>query len=204
MMTATLTNPTRRMVLGGITALAATTAAAPVWALNDSQAKSLVGNLVADVNKVIGSGKSEAAMIRDFEKIFDRYGNVPFIARSALGPKSRELSKSELNTYVDAFSGYMSTKYGKRFREFIGGKIEVKGARASGKFFEVDTTAFLRGEDPFALTFVIAERSGQRRFVNMYIEGVNVLASERVEINALLDRNGGSVSKLISELKRLS
>nr|WP_147126845.1 ABC transporter substrate-binding protein [Shimia ponticola] len=201
-MTPILNNLSRRTVLGGLGASLAVLAT-PVLALTDAQARSLVNGLVNDVNRVIASGKSEGAMIRDFKGIFGRYGNVPFIAQSALGPKSRELSNSERSAYVDAFADYMSRKYGKRFREFIGGRIEVQGARPAGRFFEVDTVAFLRGENPFALTFVVAERGGERRFVNMYIEGVNVLASERVEIGALLDRNGGQVSGLINDLKRL-
>ena len=202
MMTRISTKLTRRTALAGL-ASAAAMIALPVQALTNNQAKSLVDGLVGDVNRVIASGKSEGAMIRDFKGIFGRYGNVPFIAQSALGPKSRELSSSQRSAYVDAFADYMSRKYGKRFREFVGGRIEVQGARPAGKFFEVDTVAFLRGENPFALTFVVAERGGDRRFVNMYIEGVNVLASERVEINALLDRNGGDVARLIADLKTL-
>lgn len=201
-MTPILNNVSRRTVLSGLGASLAVLAT-PALALTDAQARSLVNGLVNDVNSVIASGKSEGAMIRDFKGIFGRYGNVPFIAQSALGPKSRELSNSERRAYVDAFADYMSRKYGKRFREFIGGRIEVQGARPAGRFYEVDTVAFLRGENPFALTFVVAERGGDRRFVNMYIEGVNVLASERVEIGALLDRNGGQVSGLINDLKRL-
>ena len=193
-----LIKPTRRVVLAGLAALAAT----PAAALTDGQAKSLVDALVADVNAVIASGKSESAMIADFKVIFGRYGNVPFIARSALGATSRTTPDRELNAYIDAFAGYMSRKYGKRFREFIGGRIEVQGARPSGRFFDVQTTAYLQGESPFSLTFVVAENGGERRFINMFIEGVNVLASERNEIGVLLDRNGGSVAALTEDIKR--
>ena len=141
-------------------------------------------------------------MIGDFTRIFGRYGDVPAIARSALGPTARSLSTSELSSYTQAFQGYIGRKYGKRFREFIGGRIEVNGARQAGRFYEVSTTAFLRGENPFELTFIVSDRSGQDRFVNMLIEGVNLLATERVEITALLDRNRGNVNGLIDDLKR--
>ena len=141
-------------------------------------------------------------MIGDFTRIFGRYGDVPAIARSALGPTARSLSSSELSSYTQAFQGYIGRKYGKRFREFIGGRIEVNGARQAGRFYEVSTTAFLRGESPFEVTFIVSDRSGQDRFFNMFIEGVNLLATERVEITALLDRNRGNVGGLINDLQR--
>ncbi|MEL6689796.1 MAG: ABC transporter substrate-binding protein [Pseudomonadota bacterium] len=194
----TLNNLSRRGFLGGLAALAAT----PALSLTSREAERLVSGLVGDINAAIGSGKSEAAMIGDFTRIFGRYGDVPAIARSALGPTARSLSSSELSSYTQAFQGYIGRKYGKRFREFIGGRIEVNGARQAGRFYEVSTTAFLRGESPFEVTFIVSDRSGQDRFVNMLIEGVNLLATERVEITALLDRNRGNVGGLINDLQR--
>ena len=46
--------------------------------------------------------------------------------------------------FTKAFRGYISRKYGKRFREFIGGKIEVRGARPVKSFFEVKIDAMLQ------------------------------------------------------------
>ena len=38
----------------------------------------------------------------------------------------------------------------------------------------------------------------------MYIEGVNLLLTERTEVGALVDRNGGSIDGMISDLKKAS
>ena len=176
--------------------------ASPLAAFTTGEAEALVDRLVGDINAVIASGKSESAMIQDFEGIFARYGDVPAIARAALGPPARELSSAQLTEYTRAFQGYISRKYGRRFREFIGGRIQVNGARPAGRFFEVSTTAFLQGENPFEVTFVVSDRTGEDRFVNMLIEGVNMLATERVEVTALLDRNRGNISGLIEDLRR--
>ena len=202
MMTFISNRLSRRAVLLTGAAAFGVAVASPLAAFTTGEAEALVDRLVGDINAVIASGKSESAMIQDFEGIFARYGDVPAIARSALGPTARSLSSSQLSAYTDAFSGYISRKYGKRFREFIGGRIEVNGAKPAGNLFEVSTTAFLRGSSPFEVTFVVIERSGRQRFVNMLIEGVNMLASERVEVSAILDRNQGNVSGLINDLNR--
>ncbi|MEM6425524.1 MAG: ABC transporter substrate-binding protein, partial [Cyanobacteria bacterium P01_D01_bin.128] len=183
-MTTYLSNDlSRRGLLVGLAAIAAS----PAWATTVAGARDLVSDLVNDISRIVASGQSDAAILREFETVFRTYGDVPAIARSALGPTARSLSSSELNSYTSAFQGYMSRKYGKRFREFSGGRIEVNGAQQVGRFFEVSTTAFLRGTAPFDVTFVVSDRSGTDRFVNILIEGVNMLATERVEITALLD-----------------
>ena len=91
---------TRRGFLGAVSALALT-AALPrgAFALTDAQAKSLVDNVVRDINKVIASGKSLSSMIKDFERIFTKYADVPIIARSALGADARRASKSVSNRH---------------------------------------------------------------------------------------------------------
>ena len=64
----------------------------PSFALTEASARQLVDSLVAEINRVIASGKSESAMIRDFERIFVRYADVPIMARYALGVDGRRAS----------------------------------------------------------------------------------------------------------------
>ena len=189
-----------------LSAAAGAVAALPssVFALNDAQAKALIDKAVADINKVISSGKSLDRMIKDFEKIFVKYGDVSIIARSALGPDARGLSKSQLNSYTKAFQGYISRKYGKRFNEFVGGKVEVTGGRQVKSFYEVNAKVTLRGQKPFQVAFLVSDKSGKDKFFNMFIEGVNLLLTERTEIGAMLDHRKGNIDKLISDLKKLS
>ncbi|MBY6090677.1 MlaC/ttg2D family ABC transporter substrate-binding protein [Pseudooceanicola sp. 502str34] len=194
--------PSRRAVLAGLAGSAFALAAAPAFALTDAQAKSLVDGLVGEINKVIGSGASEAQMISQFERIFARYADVNVIARSTLGADARSFSNAQLAAFTDAFSGYISRKYGKRFREFIGGRIEVNEAKQVKTWTEVSATAYLRGEAPFEVKFFVSDRSGSNRFFDMVIEGVSMRLSERTEIGSMLDANGGDIGKLTAQLQR--
>lgn len=171
-------------------------------ALNTDQASRLIQGLVTEINNAINSGASDAQLYRTFEGIFAKYADVPIIAQSALGVTARSASASDLKAFTDAFSGYIARKYGKRFREFVGGRIEVKSAQAVKSFYEVKTTAFIKGEAPFEVVFLVSDKSGRDLFFNMYIEGVNMLATERTEIGAMLDRRGGDLGKLIEDIKK--
>lgn len=192
---------TRRGVLLGASALTMASAL-PAFALNEAGATKLINSVVDQINSVIASGKSEAAMIKEFETIFVRYSDVPTIARYTLGATARSASASDLNAFTAAFTGYISRKYGKRFREFAGGRLEVQQAKAVKSFYEVRTLAYLPSSAPFDVTFLVSDKSGKDLFFNMFIEGVNLLLTEREEVGAMLDRRGGNIGALIEDLKK--
>ena len=193
----------RRSMLIGMTATAGLlSSATPLFALTEAGATALVNSLVGEINGVIGSGKSESAMIRDFEKIFVRYADVPIMARYALGADGRGASNAQLRKFTKAFQGYISRKYGKRFREFIGGTVKVRSTRKIKSGYEIKTDVKLRGQSPFEVTFLVSGRSGKDLFFNMFIEGINLLLTERTEIGSMLDRSGGNVDQVTAELAK--
>ncbi|RPE63172.1 phospholipid transport system substrate-binding protein [Pacificibacter maritimus] len=192
---------TRRGFLTGATASLALIAGLPhaAFAFSSAQAETLITKTVSDINSIINSGKSESAMYRDFEKVLVTYADMPNIARSVLGPIARSTSAAQLNAFTSAFQGYISRKYGSRFREFIGGRIEVKKTQKINSIYDVSCTAILRGEAPFAISFIVADKTG--KFIDLNIEGISLLKSERAEIGALLDKAGGNVDTLTAGLK---
>ncbi|MGL5011681.1 MAG: MlaC/ttg2D family ABC transporter substrate-binding protein [Paracoccaceae bacterium] len=171
------------------------------FALNVDEARALIDQAIGEVNNTINSGRSETQMYGDFERIFQQYADVPTIARSALGPAARSASDGQMRDFTQAFQGYISRKYGRRFREFIGGRIEVTDARPIKSYFEVISVAYLQGESPFDLRWHVSDKSGQNLFFNIIIEGVNMLASERTEIGAMLDGQGGDIDALVAALQ---
>jgi len=190
-------NLTRRVF---IASAAAATLPLPALALSEAQAKALVDKLVAQINKVIASGKSEGAMIRDFEKIFVRYADTNIMARYALGADARSASAGQMKKFTRAFQGYISRKYGKRFREFIGGRVDVTGSRKIKSGYEIKSVVTLRGQSPFEVIFLVSDKSGKPLFFNMFIEGINLLLTERSEIGSLLDKRKGNLDQLTADL----
>lgn len=193
-------NLTRRFVLG-TAAAAAFTAPMPALALTDASAKALVNKVVDEINSVIASGSGLNGMIREFERIFTRYADVNIIAQSTLGADARRASAGQMRAYTEAFRGYVARKYGKRFNEFVGGRIEVKDVREVKSWHEVRSTVYLRGESPFEVRFLVSDRSGKDLFFDMVIEGISLRLSERTEIGSMLDRRNGDIDGLIADLK---
>ena len=190
----------RRVLLTGAAGAASLALPLPALAASISGSRSLVDRLVGEINQVIASGMSENQMYGRFETLFDQYSDVPTIALYCLGPAARTATDSQRQSFIRAFRVYIARKYGARFHDFIGGRVEVNDARQVNNYVEVITTAYLRGRDPFRVDFHVSDRSGRLAFFNIIIEGVNMLLSERTEIASMLDRRGGNIDALIADL----
>lgn len=188
---------TRRslLALAGAAALAR-----PAAAMTEAEAARLIGDVTGEITRIINSGQSEARMFSAFEAVFTRYSDLDTIARFTLGPPARSASAGDLRAYTQAFAGYLSRKYGRRFREFIGGSVTVTGTRPSQNGADVTTVANLRGQAPFEVVFRVSARSGRPLFYDLVIEGISLLKAEQTEIGAMLDRNRGSIPGLVATL----
>ncbi len=194
----------RRGLLGliGCASLAAVLPWRPAHALDADGARALIDRSLDEVYQVINSGQPGPQMYQQFEAIFARYADVDVIARSALGPAARQTDAGVFADYRQAFQGYIGRKYGARFREFIGSRIEVTGSRQLKSFYAVTSVAHLNGRAPLEVEWHVSDRSGQDLYFNIIIEGVNMLASERAEIGAMLARRQGDVAGLAADLRQ--
>ncbi len=193
----------RRFSALGLAAAATAALPIPAFALTQSQARQLVDRAVGDINAIISSGGSEDQMIRRFRTVFDDYAHTAAIAASALGVAGRSASNSQRSAFAEAFGTYLANKYGRRFREFQGGEITVQRTVPVNNYMEVQTVADLPGQSPFRVDFHVYDRPGRPVFFNLIVEGVNMLVSERQEIGAMLDRRGGDLDELISDLRAM-
>jgi phospholipid transport system substrate-binding protein len=190
---------TRRALLLGLAALAA--AGRPARAASTGEAEALVTQLAAELVQLIRSGRSEAQMYAGFEGILARYADMPAVAASVLGPPWRGASAAQKSRFVAAFQHYLSRRYGKQFREYRDARIAVAGSRDGGRAgVLVATRVVRRGQEDIAVDWQISDRSGSPRVVNLIIEGVSMLASERAQVGAMLDAQRGSIDGLIAQL----
>ncbi len=190
---------TRRSLLAALPLVALAPAAQAV--VSSAQAQQIVTALSDEIIRIVNSGTSESAAIREFERIFERYADVPTIARFSLGVAARDASRGQLSAFSDAFSGYVARKYGVRFKEFEGGSIEIGRTRQDRQVTIVEATARLPGESPIAVEFHLSDRGGSAKVFNLVLEGVNMLTTERAEITAMLDQEGGSIDALTRRLR---
>jgi phospholipid transport system substrate-binding protein len=192
----------RRAAVLGLAALGLCALARPAAADAAGQAQAFVAGLADELQGLVNSGRSESQMYGAFEGILARYGDMPVVAASVLGPPWRGASPAQKQAFVAAFQSYLARKYGRQFREYRNARIVVTGARDAGRAGVLVQTRVVRpGQEDIAVDWQISGRSGSLRAVNLIIEGVSMLANERAEVGALLDAQGGSLDGLIGQLR---
>lgn len=193
-------DPVRRALLGA----AALAAFAPVAAFAQAaaQATALVESLAADFIAALRSASSQAALTRDFAAMLGRYGDMPVVASSVLGPPWRSATPAQKQAFVPAFQTYLARKYGGQFKDYQNASVKVIKAQDGGsKGVLVSTQVTRPGREPIAVDWQVSDRSGAPKVVNLIIEGVSMLTNERTEIRAMLEAQGGSLDKLIAAMK---
>jgi len=199
----------RRRLLGGIAALALVAAFGavprPARAASTDAASAFVTGLTKELLALVTSGKGDAQVYAGFERILASYADMPAVAASVLGPPWRGASPAQKAAFVAAFQHYLSRRYGRQFRDYRSAKFQVTGARDGGKAGILVATKVLRpGQDAIAVDWQVSDRSGQMKVVNLIIEGVSMLATERAQVGAMLDAQKGSLDRLTAQLAATS
>jgi phospholipid transport system substrate-binding protein len=174
-----------------------------VNALNTDQADKLISSLVKDINTIINSQKPPTFMYLDFKSVLTKYADTKIMSQKVLGIDWRRATIRQRQDFQKAFEHYLSRKYGKRFREFLGGEIIVTKSRKVNSVFEVVSIVQLDGQAPFEVRWLVANKDGTPKMFNLFIEGINVSSSEKTEIGAMLDKRRGNIDELITHLWEL-
>lgn len=193
---------TKRGFLLGGTSLVITAASSSAHALSQREATDHVQKTLNDIVKLLrqsGNGESRAPQLQN---IMETRANVPLLARFSAGRAWREMSKSQQTSYTQAFSRYIAVTYSRRFDEYAGDpKVSIGRAIDAGKKgFLVESPISSGDSEPIAVEWLVSDRGGRVEIVDLVIEGISMAATQREEINAMLDRRNGDVDKLIAHL----
>ncbi|MFT3974977.1 MAG: ABC transporter substrate-binding protein [Amaricoccus sp.] len=192
----------RRDLLLGLAAAGALSAlGAPARAQATGQAQDLVTSLTGELTQLVNSGRGDSQMYQGFEDILSKYADLTAIGASVLGPPWRAASPAQKQAFVKAFSHYLSRRYGKQFRDYKNAQIKVTGAKDGGRVGVLVNSQVLRpGQETVNVDWQISGQSGSLKVVNLVIEGVSMLASERANMGSMLDAAGGNLDKLVAQL----
>lgn len=194
----------RRGFMVGLAALAAMAVADPGRAGDESGtlgATTLIERLADELTRLFSAGRSRSDLVVAFDRMLAEYADMAGVAAVALGPAWRSASAEERAAFVPAFQAYLSRKYGGFFARYRDAEVRVGGTHDKGRAGVMVKTRFIRfGERPVPVEWQVASRGGRPRVVNIIIEGVSMLASEREEIALRLEKAGGSVAGLAADL----
>ncbi|MGG7568129.1 MlaC/ttg2D family ABC transporter substrate-binding protein [Rhodovulum sp. DZ06] len=194
----------RRAALALITASAAL-AAAPgrAAALTETEAEGFVRQVVDEVVSLVESGKPAPEQQSGFRALFARRAAVPSVVRFIMGATWRDMSGAQQAAMEDAFLDYVARVYSELLSSYSGQRIEIGQVQDFGrKGILVTSTARGEGVEDVAVEWLVSDRGGSGpQLVDVVIEGLSMLQSQRQEFAAMLDKRGGDVDQLIADLR---
>ncbi len=126
--------------------------------------------------------------------------DLAYIAELTIRREWGDLSASERERFVDAFERLSIATYAGRFADLerdpfrVRERHEPDGGRARVSA-EIDT----RDGEPIPLDYVLAERDGRWKIINIVADGVSDLALKRAEYRRILA--DGNMDDLVAELE---
>ena len=160
--------------------------------------KEIFNNIFSVVNQKSSNETKRKALLN----LFDKYADVPIIARAVLGSPWRQLSNNERSKFVNAFRKYLAKKYTSQFTEFAGAEMLIEKSRDSGgkAGIMVETRLLMPGSAPIKVGWQVSDASGTFKMIDVKIEGVSLLTTERSEIRNQYTKEGNSINKLMNSL----
>ena len=166
--------------------------------------QSLVEDIYRELSVISELNLTESEQKEKLVFLFDKYVDVKIISRAVLGGAWRKASDFQKNKFISAFKEYVSNKYGRQFSEFKGTKLEIQKSRDTGTKAGVLVLSHLSvpGRDSVKVIWQVSDGSGFVKLIDIKVEGVSMLSTERQEIRSKLKKASGSINKLISDMQK--
>ena len=140
----------------------------------------------------------------ELEKLFQKYVDIPIIARAVLGKSWRDANTAQRTKFVRAFKNYVSNKYGRQFSEFKGTTLEIVKSRdtLTKAGVLVSTVVVVPGNPSLKVVWQVSDGSGSLKLIDLRVEGISMLSTERQEFRSRLKKFNGSLDDVILEISR--
>jgi len=182
------------------------TAVQPSKADEATDAQAFVRNLADKaISQLTSPSMSQGEREQSFRKLLDEHFDVPAIGRSALGRYWRVATSEEQTEYLSLFEDLVVATYAQRFRDYGGENLDILGASKStgseDNAVVVQSQISRNVAKPIRLDWRVARPSGDPKIVDLVIEGVSMMQTQRSEFSSVIVRNGNKVAGLINELR---
>ena len=160
--------------------------------------ENLYGDLVTTSMKELSSDEQKA----ELGKLFQKYVDIPIIARAVLGKSWREANTAQRKRFINVFKTYVSHKYGRQFSEFKGTTLEIVKSRdtLTKAGVLVSTIVVVPGNPSLKVVWQVSDGSGSVKLIDLRVEGISMLSTERQEFRSKLKKFDGSLDDLILDI----
>lgn len=138
-----------------------------------------------------------------FRELFEEGFDVPLIARFVLGRYWRQATEGERREYLKLFDELVVHTYSRRFTEFNGARFRVLTVSKPNEDNDVivGVEGILTGKPSIRLDVRVRQVNGTNKIIDVAVEGVSMLITQRDEFASVIQRGGGRIDALLTNLR---
>jgi phospholipid transport system substrate-binding protein len=117
--------------------------------------------------------------------------DLPYIARIAVGRYWKDLDKGQKGELVRTFGRLSVAAYASRFDRFGGESFQSRGEQELKRGRRLVQSALIKSDgSPVHFDYVLHQKNGQWRIINVVVDGVSDLSLTRAEYTATVEKEG--------------
>ena len=124
------------------------------------------------------------------------------VGKWVIGRYWRRTSKAERVRYLSLFEKFIIATYSKRFRGYTKAKLQVNGSTESNNSALVESQINRNNSKPIKIIWRVKLSNGKYKIIDIIIEGVSWVQTQRSEFVSVIRNSGGKVSGLIKALNK--
>lgn len=197
----------RLNVLAGALASLLIYSVSPTYASSPEEAAKYAVTVGNEATAILDKSVSDEEKRRQLTELFVEQVDTDWIGKFVLGRMWRTLSEDKQQTYLKYYRDFLISQYTSNFKEYAQGtKFEITQARPIGKRgneYFVSTKINSDSGEPVKVEYRIRQHADTHfRVVDIVVEGVSLLATQRSEFSTVIQRKG--IDYLIERLKARS
>jgi len=170
----------------------------------DQSPDGLIRRLGSDAIRVLAdSSVTEQQREADFHRLLLTGFDLDTISRLVLGRFWRQASDAQKSDFRTVFESYVTKTYAQRLGHYEGETFKVGSTRATD-----DGDVMVQSEidrpngPPIHVDWRTHKEDAGYRIVDVVIDGVSMMQTQREEFAAVIQKNGGNVDALLSQLRQ--
>jgi len=139
-----------------------------------------------------------------FRRLMNENFAIKGIAKFVIGRHWRKATESEKKEYLQLFEDLLVDTYADRFAKYSGEKLVVNKSEVRGKGDALVHTIMIRvdGAKPLKVTWRVRGKKGIYKIVDIMVEGISMVVTQKSEFASFIQKNGGSLGPLLIELRK--
>ena len=196
-----------RIIMAAVILLGITSTASNASTSKIDSANNLVTQMMVDVESILAQDiNNEVKRVEKVSALFDRYFDLPTIAKFSAGPYWRAADAAQKATYEAVIRDVIIGTVVRNFDQLSGLKFTITGSQAKGKKLVLvyGTFAGLDAQQPkIAVGWrVVMNDKALPLILDVEIENISMLVTQKQENIAIIRQNQGQFASLIDAMKQ--